>query len=93
MSGHTVRVELHEGTDEDYAKLHKAMEALGFTRTIEKRGTTYELPAGEYNFMDTGRTTKSVRALAKGAASKIGLTAAILVTTGKRRFTGLKKAR
>ncbi len=90
MAAHTVRVELHGGTTGEYTNLHKAMDEAGFSRTVQRRGKTYELPTGEYS-LRSRKTTKQVRALAKRAADETGRPAAIVVTTGTRRFTGLTK--
>lgn len=35
MASFTVRVELHDADEDDYATLHDAMEARGFARTIK----------------------------------------------------------
>jgi N-acetylglucosamine-6-phosphate deacetylase len=90
MSLHTVRIELHGGTDEEYKDLHAVMRKAGFSRTVRKGGTTYELPTAEYS-LRSKKTTRRVRSMAEAAADETGRPAAILVTTGKRRFTGLKK--
>ena len=90
----TTRVELHDADDrDDYDRLHAAMEAEGFTRTIESSGTTYHLPTAEYN-LEGPYTAEQVRAKAAVAAKETGKRFAILVTpaAGSRYWQGLTEA-
>jgi hypothetical protein len=93
MPTFTTRVELHDADGDDYETLHDAMEARGFTRTIESGdGIVYALPTAEYN-IGGALTTDGVLAKAKVAATTTGLQYGVLVTesTGRKWF-GLKKA-
>ena len=91
MSRFTTRVELHEATEEDYEKLHAAMEVEGFTRTIlNKAGTEYFLPPAEYN--RSGDVTKDeILEAAKRAAATTGKRFSVLVTQGARKWWNLEK--
>jgi hypothetical protein len=53
MANYSVRVELQEGTDEDYASLDAAMIEDGFVRWIIGGGKKERLPSGEYHLMDS----------------------------------------
>ena len=88
MASFTTRVELHKATDEDYNTLHKAMEKVGFIRTIEANGKTYQMPTAEYNRIDPGPLrAQKVLNDAKEAASSTKLKYWILVTKSlARRF-------
>jgi len=66
MALHTVRVELHGGTDEEYKNLRKSMREAGFLRTISKNGSKYELPTAEYR-LQSKKTTKEVRGCGRHA--------------------------
>ena len=49
MSNFTIRVELHGSPKEnDYEKLHLAMEAKNLSRSLVDSGTKYLLPHAEY---------------------------------------------
>ena len=92
MARFTTRVELHDGTGEDYAVLHDAMEAVGFSRFIQgSDGQWYHMPWAEYN-LDANVEIVTVRDRASQAAQKTGRTAAVLVTEGTRCWTGLERA-
>jgi hypothetical protein len=95
VTNFTTRIELHDADAEDYAKLHEAMEAAGFSRTITSSdGTRYELPNAEYNFSHTTMTADQVRDKAAAAAIAVKRNPAVLVTSnsGARSWHGLKKA-
>ena len=80
MDRYTIRVELHDADEEDYEKLHGAMEEGRFTHTIvAKDGTTYKLPSAEYNYegeIEIGE----VREKAKSAAATTNRKYAILIS-------------
>ncbi|WP_247394592.1 hypothetical protein [Ralstonia pseudosolanacearum] len=83
MAGFTTRVELHAAKAEDYEKLHEAMEAEGFERTITSDdGVTYDLPTAEYVYSGDV-TRKEVLTKAKAAAAKTGKKYGALVTQSK----------
>ncbi len=89
----TTRVELHHAsTREDYERLHTAMEAEGFSRTIKIDGITYKLPTAEYNYCRGELTKQQVLDAAKRAAATTGRTYAVLVTqaNGARLWDGLE---
>ncbi len=90
----TVRIELHNASEDDYTDLHEAMGREGFSRTITSdSGTTYHLPTAEYDF--AGNSTRSdVLARAKRAAGTTRRTAGILVTESSgRSWEGLDPVR
>jgi hypothetical protein len=87
MASFTTRIELHDATENDYDKLHKAMEKVGFVRTIkDSEGKTYHLPTAEYNRILDGLTAEEVLSDAKTAASSTKRKYRILVTESKRRM-------
>jgi hypothetical protein len=90
---HTIRVELHDATGDDYARLHEAMESEGFSRLISSDdGGAYHLPWAEYDWSGNDARS-SVLASAKRAASRTGREFAVLVTESKgRTWSGLQKA-
>lgn len=91
MAKFTTRVELHGAAESDYEVLHEAMENRGFSRTIlNDDGVEYHLPTAEYNLIGEYKND-AVRNLAKIAAEETGKSAAVLVTEGSRRWSGLKK--
>jgi hypothetical protein len=54
VASFTVRVELHDADDDDYASLHEAMEEQRFVRWIrDSDGNRKRLPTAEYNMADT----------------------------------------
>ena len=54
LANYSIRVELHQGTDEEYASLDAAMIEEGFVRWIVGGGGKKErLPTGEYNLIDS----------------------------------------
>lgn len=82
MSTFTTRVVLHDVADNstDYDTLHDAMEAQGFSRTIESDDERlYKLPPAEYN-IEGALTRKDVLAKAKVAARHTGREYSVLVT-------------
>jgi len=94
MTNYTVRVELHDADDEDYANLHVAMEKQGFVRWIkDSDGSKYRLPTAEYNMTNTALDRSRVLERAKTAANSVKSkpTPWILVTeSAGRSWSGLK---
>ena len=92
MASFTTRVELHKATAADYAALHQAMEAKGFSRTISSDdGVQYHLPTAEYNRSGT-ISIEQVRADAVTAAKSTGKTHSVFVSeTTCRVWVGLDK--
>ncbi len=69
MASFTTRVELHDGTYQDYETLHAAMEREGFSRLIRSdSGQWYHLPTAEYD-RSGNLTREQVIESAKRAAS------------------------
>ena len=92
MSSFTVRVELRDHpAGDDYDTLHKAMEAEGFSRTIDNgNGVIYRLPTAEYNFIGD-LSNSEVIDKAKRAADQTGKAYCVLVTESKgRRWVNLE---
>jgi hypothetical protein len=81
MSAFTTRVELHGyASAEDYQRLHQAMEAAGFQRTIKgSNGKWYHLPTAEY-YISGAYTADQVREMAAQAAARTGKEYSILVS-------------
>jgi hypothetical protein len=80
MSRFITRVELHDGTSDDYDRLHVAMARAGFPQTIQgSDGVTYHLPWAEY-YANTTDTIEQVRSAAVSAANTTGRTSAVLVS-------------
>ena len=71
MSTFVTRVELHNANGEDYVRLHQAMAAQGFARTIMgSDGKRYHLPTAEYHFNGLA-STDDVRNKASTAARTV----------------------
>ncbi len=92
MAHYSIRVELHDATEEDYQTLHAEMEELGFTRTIVgHNGVVYKLPSGEYNYVGE-IPIDTVLDKAKYAADTTNLKYEVLVSeASKREWHGLEK--
>jgi hypothetical protein len=74
------RVELHGATAEDYVRLHGAMTAANFHRTIVgDDGVQYQLPTAEYFSHGPDLTAPQVRHLADQAAQTTGRSSWVLV--------------
>jgi len=85
MAAFTTRVELHDGLESDYERLHREMEVEGFARVIQSdNGIWYHLPFAEYNRLED-LTADQVRESAKRAAAKTGRKFAVLVSESTRR--------
>lgn len=93
MTQFTTRVELHDATWSDYAKLHEEMRKQGFRQTITADdGSTYELPPAEYDYQ--GDVTRSdVLNKAKRAAGAVKTSYEVLVTQSAGRTWYNLKAR
>jgi len=92
MARFTTRVELHNGTGEDYNALHDAMESAGFSRLIQgSDGVWHHMPWAEYN-LDANVAIETVRDRASQAAAATGCKAGVLVTEGTRAWVGLEIA-
>jgi len=97
MTRYMTRVELHENpykpTAQDYEKLHAAMEAKGFTRTIKAgNGTLYKLPTAMY-YVESSLTTEQVRGHASDAAKSVWNKYSILTSEAPNSaWDGLAKA-
>jgi hypothetical protein len=88
------RIELHDAMEADYEKLHAAMEAEEFKRTITADdGSTYHLPTAEY-YLITELTRDQVFAIAKTVANKTGKKYGIVVVeVNAATWAGLAKAK
>ncbi len=93
MARFTVRVELHDATQDDYERLQELMQAAGFFRTIKgEDGTKFHLPSSEYNF-EGSIDINTVRERAKGAARGTRRDFDLLVTESiRRRWYNLRQA-
>lgn len=94
MARFTVRVELHDGTWEDYVRLYEEMDIRSFTDTIKTdNGGAVKMPPGEYNY-EGPSSKEQVLELAKAAASQVVHSYGVLVTesNGTRKWHGLKSA-
>jgi hypothetical protein len=78
MASFITRVELHDEQDEDYPKLHEAMEALKFQRTVKLGDQVQHLPDATY-FSTSEGTAQAVYDLALAAVKSIGRKAGIIV--------------
>src|SRR5271156_1590652 len=92
MPQYTIRVELHDGTWDDYVALHKHLAVHGIVDTITSDdGVRYKLPPAEYNY-EGNAEIGSVRETCKQAAAKVVRSYAVLVTEANRRsWYGLQK--
>lgn len=93
MAHVVVRVELHGAVTEDqYQRLHAAMQRSGFVRTIVGGdGAKYWLPTAMY-YSDTYADAASARDAAWQAASGIAPSYAVLATCGPSAWRGLQSA-
>ena len=80
MRWYITRVELHSAAPGDYAKLHEAMQAAGFSLTIpDSTGKRYRLPTAEYSlYANLG--PPEVWQKAKTAANSTGKASWVLAT-------------
>jgi len=80
MAQFLTRVELHMANAEDYQRLHEAMAARNFARTIvDNKGVRYHLPTAEYySFGEID--ANSVVNLAREAVASVGKTGAVITT-------------
>jgi hypothetical protein len=97
MTNYTVRVELHDADEDDYATLHAEMEERGFVRWIAGKGDAKDrLPTAEYNLARSQLQRSEVLKLAQDASNsaKPSPTPWILVTeSAGRSWSGLKSWR
>jgi hypothetical protein len=85
MAQFTTRVELRRATEEDYSRLHSAMEQCGFSRTIKGAdGNTYALPSAEYERSGADLTGEQVHNDAWRAAASVSQGFSILITEASR---------
>jgi hypothetical protein len=85
MAQFTTRVELHRGNEEDYARLHSAMEQCGFSRTIRGAdGNTYTLPTGEYERSGENLTGEQIHHDAWRAAASVSQRFSVLITEASK---------
>jgi hypothetical protein len=94
MAKYTVRVELHNATEDNYETLHLAMQARGFLRMIQDTdtGEWFQLPTAEYNII-TEVDRVVVLENAKAAATTTGRGFMVLVTPSEGRiWFGLSRA-
>jgi hypothetical protein len=93
MPSFMTRIELHDGSYDEYQILHQAMAAEGFERTITSDdGVTYHLPSAEY-YRTVELTRQQVLEAAKRAAGKTRKSFAAIVTESRgSTWNGLKKA-
>jgi hypothetical protein len=77
------RVEIHRADRETYERLHSAMEAESFTRTLtaESDGKKYQMPIGAY-WVETSKDAWAVLEAAKRAALPIDPGAEIVISGG-----------
>jgi len=75
------RVELHNASPEDYAKLHDAMLMAKFHKNIvDDNGVSYDLPTAEYSSHGPAITATQVRDLALATANATGRQNWVLVS-------------
>jgi hypothetical protein len=81
VSNYLARVELYDATeDEDYDKLHAAMEERGFLLQIKADdGTFYWLPDGTFVIQDTDMTLAAAHDAAVAAAGQTGLEFSVML--------------
>ena len=81
MSNYLARVELYEVTqEEDYDKLHAAMEERRFLLQIKADdGTFYWLPSGTYAIQDTDMTLTVAHDAAVAASEQTGFEYSVMV--------------
>jgi len=80
MPAFVARVELHQGTSQDYQTLNTAMESTGFSRAVRSDdGSAVLLPTGQY--VGNGElTARDVSQIAQGAALKTKKGFSVFVT-------------
>jgi hypothetical protein len=92
MAHVVVRVELHGPTVEaQYTRLHAAMAAAGFSRTIlGSDGASYQLPPAMY-YADRFNEARDAQKAAWTAASGIAASYAVIATSGPSSWNGLRQ--
>ncbi|HCH49538.1 MAG TPA: DUF2622 domain-containing protein [Proteus sp.] len=92
MPEFTVRVELSDTENADYALLTQRMLKEGFKKEIYGLKGKYILPLAEFNYQTETQNHREVIELAFSIAEKIALNPAILVTEVKNRaWKGLER--
>jgi hypothetical protein len=95
LASHTVRIELHEADEADYASLDEAMTEEGFVRwVVGAGGVKHRLPPGEYNLIDSDLYQSTILAQAQETAGAVKPepTPSIVVTESAGRiWSGLKR--
>lgn len=93
MANVVVRVELHGAvTEEQYKRLHAAMQARSFVRTITGGdGVRYWLPSAMYS-SEAYADAASARDAAWQAANGIATSYSVLATCGPSAWRGLPSA-
>jgi hypothetical protein len=72
MTNYTVRIELHNADEDDYASPHDAMKDSGFVRWIAgSDGSRSRLPTAEYNMANTTLDKSEVLDRARTAANSV----------------------
>ena len=92
MAQFIVRVELHDGTRDDYTRMHQLLAAQGIVDIITSSdGKRYKLPPAEYTYVGNA-TIDQVRATCQQAAAKVVQSYAVLVTQSVRiAWSGLQE--
>jgi hypothetical protein len=92
MARYTIRVELHEGTWQDYVELGKCMAAQDMVDVItDGNGKRYKMPPAEYNY-DGPAPREQVLAMAESCATRVVKSFGVLVTESNgRTWYGLRE--
>jgi hypothetical protein len=93
MAHVVVRVEMHGNTtEEQYKRLHAAMQSRGFVRTITNgSGTKYWLPTAMY-YSNAYSDAATARDAASQAAAGIASAYSVIATCGPSAWQGLQTA-
>jgi hypothetical protein len=87
----TVRIELPDTPEGDYARLHADMHEAGFSRIITSgEGRSFHLPHATYNKRVRGMSYKEARDAAVVIARHSHPEPRVLVIAGPRAWSGLK---
>lgn len=71
MARYSARIELHDASESDYDRLHKAMWKAGFRRVVMSDDRKlYQLPTGSY-IIETAETAEVAYLKAKRAAAGV----------------------
>ena len=93
MAEYIARVELHNGTYQDYETLHASMQRRGFARTVVgSDNLKYQLPTATYIARNSASTADEACNAAIAAAKETGRTHSLIVTDWNiARWSGLPK--